>query len=113
MNSIDPETATWYYLKVGYYPQFKLGVKDLDWDARFTLLRDLYDRKDDDKWELRSDDPIADMMAYVAKNGYFTFFVRGIDVFPDGAFRMSSGVCRSLGEWGAVTGMEDGWNDAL
>ena len=62
--------TTWYYLRESYFPQFLEGVTKLPWDERFALLRELYDADGEDlPWEIRSEDPVADMMGWVAKKG--------------------------------------------
>ena len=60
---------TWYYLRESYYPQFKEGVTKMPWDERFSVLRELYDAKEELPWEIRTEDPVADMMNWVAKKG--------------------------------------------
>lgn len=96
--------TTWYYLRESYFPQFLEGVTKLPWDERFALLRELYDADGEDlPWEIRSDDPVADMMGWVAKKGtegYFTFFCKGITVQPNGAFKLHRNISKCLGKCG-------------
>lgn len=97
------EDATWCYLREEYYPQFRNNVVQLSWDVRFKLLRELYDAEGDLPWEIRSSDPVADMMNWVAKKGdeaYFTFFCKGTQVNKDGGFRLHRNISRCLGERG-------------
>ena len=78
------EDETWCYLREEYYPQFRNNVVQLPWDVRFKLLRELYDAEGDLPWEIRSSDPVADMMNWVAKKGdeaYFTFFCKW-NIYP-------------------------------
>jgi hypothetical protein len=37
-------------------------------------------------WEERSENPIQDMMEYVARKEYFHFFCMGFTVFEDGRY---------------------------
>ena len=100
---------TWYYLRESYYPQFKAGVTKMPWDVRFTILRELYDAKDELPWEVRTEDPVADMMNWVAKKGdeaYFTFFCNGVTVNSDGSFKLHKNISQALGRNG-LTSVED------
>jgi DNA-directed RNA polymerase subunit H (RpoH/RPB5) len=97
---------TWYYLRESYYPQFKEGVTKMPWDERFNLLRELYDAKDELPWEVRTEDPVADMMNWVAKKGdeaYFTFFCNGVVVNSDGSFKLHKNISHALGRNGLTS----------
>jgi hypothetical protein len=61
-------------------------VVDLPWSDRYETLKIIYDYGNKVSWEVRSKNPIEDMMAYVATKGYFKFFCAGIQVMSDGSF---------------------------
>ena len=78
--------TTWLMLRLCHYPQFVEGVVDMPWSERYETLRTVYDHGNEVGWEVRSERPIEDMMAYVAEKGYFKFFCAGVVVRPDGSF---------------------------
>ena len=78
--------TTWLMLRVCHYPQFVEGVVDLAWSERYETLKIIYDHGHEISWEIRSERPVEDMMAYVASKGYFKFFCAGIEVRHDGSF---------------------------
>jgi len=98
---------TWYYLRISYFPQFMAGVMRIDWPERFEILKELYDNDPEDiPWEIRSDDPMADMMRWVGSKGesaYFTFFVKGTTVNEDGSFKLHPNISKCLGVFGIGT----------
>lgn len=113
MSSIrHPEDLTWSYLRDFYYPRFRNGVAMMTWEQRYPIMRTLYDHGSEDPWEERSRDPIADMMDWVARKGYWTFFSRGVIVRPDGSFTVHPIISRLLGRNGALGPIEDPvWDD--
>ncbi len=78
--------TTWLMLRVCHYPQFVEGVVELAWPERYETLKTIYDHGHEVAWEVRSERPVEDMMAYVAAKGYFKFFCAGVTVREDGAF---------------------------
>ena len=74
---------------------------------RFEILKELYDNDPEDiPWEIRSDDPMADMMRWVGSKGesaYFTFFVKGTTVNEDGSFKLHPNISKCLGVFGIGT----------
>jgi len=62
-------------------------VKGLEWDERYVFLKAIYDdRNPDSLWEERSENPIQDMIEYVARKDYLHFFCMGFTVFEDGRY---------------------------
>ena len=86
MNKQTEMDTTWLMLRIYYYPQFVEGVVELPWSERYETLRTIYNQGNNTAWEVRSERPIEDMMAYVAEKGYFKFFCAGTTVGHDGSF---------------------------
>lgn len=108
-----PEDLTWSYLRDFYYPRFRISITHIEWEQRYDLLKTLYDNRPDDHWEGRTRDPVADMMSWVGRKGYWTFFSRGVTVRPDGSFTVHPIISRLLGRNGAL-GPSEGhvWDDS-
>jgi hypothetical protein len=86
MNKAD---STWAFLRGYYFPKFLIVIKSLPWDERYEWLKAIYnDKHPDAHWEERSDDPVRDMMEYVARKDYFHFFCMGATVEDSGAYRI-------------------------
>jgi len=102
-----PADLTWSYLRDFYYPRFRNSVGLIHWDQRYPLLRRLYDHGSESDWEERSSDPVADMMDWVARKGYWVFFQFGVDVNEDGSFTVHPIISRMLGRRGALGPEED------
>ncbi len=84
MNKAD---VSWSFITGYYYPKFLTVLKRMEWDERYTFLREMYDDKHPDTvWEERSDEPIKDMMDYVARKDYLHFFCMGFTVNDDGYY---------------------------
>jgi hypothetical protein len=107
-----PEDYTWSYLRDFYYPRFRIGITQIPWEQRYDLLKTLYDNQSDDHWEGRTIDPIADMMSWAGRRGYWTFFSRGVTVRPDGSFTVHPIISRLLGRNGALGPSEGFVGDA-
>ena len=102
-----PEDLTWSYLRDFYYPRFRNSVTHIAWEHRYPILKTLYDHGSEKSWEERSGDPIADMMGWAARKGYWAFFSRGVTVSPDGSFTVHPHISRLLGRNGALGPIED------
>ena len=107
MSVRHPDDLTWSYLRDFYYPRFRNSVTHLPWEYRYPILKTLYDHGSEIHWEERSGDPIADMMNWAARKGYWTFFARGVNVSPDGSFTVHRHISRLLGRNGALGPIED------
>ena len=84
---MNKDDFSWAFIHGYYYPKFLIMVKAMDWDERYDFLTALYNDKHPDAiWEERSDEPIRDLMEYVAKKDYFHFFCMGFTVFEDGRY---------------------------
>ncbi len=72
----------------GYYDRkFLRVIKQLEWDERYSFLTTLYnDKHPDEIWEERSEEPIKDMMEYVARKDYLHFFCMGFSVDETGHY---------------------------
>ena len=104
----NPQDLAWGYLREFYYPRFRNSIGLIPWEKRYGILKDLYDnREEDTRWEERSGDPIRDMMEWVGRKGYWTFFLRGVDVMPDGSFKVHIYISQLLGRLGALGNNED------
>ena len=86
MNKSD---LSWSFLTGYYYPKFRVVIKNMEWDERYEFLKALYDDKHKEAlWEERSDEPIKDMMEYVARKDYFHFFCMAFTVQEDGWYQV-------------------------
>ncbi len=84
MNMSD---LSWAYLTTYYFPKFKVVLRNMEWDERYTFLCEIYnDRHPDNHWEERSAEPIKDMIEYVARKDYFHFFCMGFTVADTGHY---------------------------
>ena len=84
MNSED---FSWSFIQGYYYPKFLIMIKKMAWDERYEFLRAIYnDKNPETLWEERSEEPIKDMMDYVARKDYLHFFYMGFTVFNDGKY---------------------------
>ncbi|MBP98552.1 hypothetical protein CMK18_21590 [Candidatus Poribacteria bacterium] len=78
---------SWAFITGYYYPKFLRVIKHLEWDERYSFLTTLYnDKHPDEIWEERSDEPIKDMMEYVARKDYLHFFCMGFSVDETGHY---------------------------
>jgi len=78
---------SWAFITGYYYPKFLRVIKQLEWDERYSFLTTLYnDKHPDEIWEERSDEPIKDMMEYVARKDYLHFFCMGFSVDETGHY---------------------------
>ena len=89
------EAHTWAYLRAYYYPRFVEGITKLSWDIRFQVLSEIHG-----SWSPIPPDPVGAMMEYVAEHSYFKFFVHGVEVQPDGYFRLHRLISVNLGRVG-------------
>ena len=80
---------------MAYYPRFLTRITTLPWDERFDVLREIHG-----EWELRSEEPIEDMMDYVFTHGYFGIFSRGVTIHEDGSFKIHPLISKNLGKTG-------------
>lgn len=81
------EDLSWAFIHGYYFPKFLMFVKGLEWDERYVFLKAIYDdRNPDSLWEERSENPIQDMIEYVARKDYLHFFCMGFTVFEDGRY---------------------------
>ncbi len=84
MNKAD---TSWAFITGYYYPKFLTVLKKMEWDERYQFLTSLYNDKHPEKlWEERSDEPIKDMMEYVARKDYLHFFCMGFTVLESGHY---------------------------
>ncbi len=78
---------SWAFITGYYYPKFLRVIKQLEWDERYSFLTTLYnDKHPDEIWEERSEEPIKDMMEYVARKDYLHFFCMGFSVEETGHY---------------------------
>ncbi len=78
---------SWAFITGYYYPKFLRVIKQLEWDERYSFLTTLYnDKHPDEIWEERSEEPIKDMMEYVARKDYLHFFCMGFSVDETGHY---------------------------
>jgi hypothetical protein len=78
---VNKEDASWAFLRGYYFPKFLIVIKSLEWDERYEWLKAIYnDKYPEAHWEERSEDPIRDMMEYVARKDYFHFFCMAVSV---------------------------------
>ena len=78
---------SWAFITGYYYPKFLRVIKELEWDERYSFLTTLYnDKHPDEIWEERSEEPIKDMMEYVARKDYLHFFCMGFSVDETGHY---------------------------
>jgi len=109
----SPEDLAWGYLREFYYPRFRNSIGLIPWERRYEILKDLYDNREaSPRWEERSGDPIRDMMEWVGRKGYWTFFLRGVDVRSDGSFKVHIYISQLLGRLGAL-GNNESPNDEV
>lgn len=105
--SEDIQEMTWDYLRRSYFPQFMAGIMRLEWPERFLILQELYNSDESDPpWEIRSNDPMIDMMTWIGEKGadaYFQFFIKGTTVNEDGSFTIHPNISRCLGRFGIGT----------
>ncbi len=86
---MNKEDASWAFLRGYYFPKFLIVIKSLQWDERYEWLKSIYnDKHSENPWEERSEDPIKDMMEFVAKKDYFHFFCMAVTVQEDGSYRI-------------------------
>lgn len=84
---MNKEALSWSFITSYYYSKFLMAVKSMAWDERYLFLKEMYDAKyPDNKWEERSQDPVTDMMEYVARKDYLHFFCMGFTVCEDGYY---------------------------
>ncbi len=84
---MSKDDLSWSFITAYYYPKFLIVVKEMEWDERYNFLKALYDDKqNENEWEERSDEPIKDMIDYVARKGYLHFFCMGFTVCEDGYY---------------------------
>ena len=95
MSESKQELETWAYLRAAYYPRFVEGITQLPWYLRFDVLAEIYG-----SWEPRAEDPVETMMEYIFDKGYFKFFVKGVEVFEDGSFKLHKLISANLGSVG-------------
>lgn len=78
---------SWAFITGYYYPKFLIVIKQLEWDERYLFLTTLYnDKHPDEIWQERSEEPIKDMMEYVARKDYLHFFCMGFSVEETGHY---------------------------
>ena len=83
----NKEALSWSFITGYYYPKFKVVIGKMELYERYSFLRTLYDDKHPHNlWEERSNEPIKDMMAYVARKDYLHFFVMGFSVEEGGHY---------------------------
>ena len=83
----NPADLSWAFIQGYYYPKFLTVVKQMEWDERYQFLKTIYnDKKPNETWEERSEEPIQDMMEYVARKDYFHFFCMAFTVQEDGYY---------------------------
>jgi|TARA_R110001592_G_scaffold101405_2_gene287040 hypothetical protein len=86
---MNPNDLSWAFITGYYYPKFLVVAKGMEWDERYNFLRTLYDDKHkENMWEERSENPISDMMEYVARKDYLHFFCMGFTVGEDGHYQV-------------------------
>ncbi len=84
---MNKEALSWSFITSYYYSKFLMAVKSMAWDERYLFLKEMYDAKyPENKWEERSQDPVTDMMEYVARKDYLHFFCMGFTVDEDGYY---------------------------
>ena len=84
MNRAD---LSWSFITGYYYPKFLVVLNSIEWDERYRFLRAMYDDKHPEAiWEERSEEPIKDMMEYVARKDYLHFFCMGFTVNEEGYY---------------------------
>ena len=78
---------SWSFITGYYYPKFRVAIQNMEWDERYEFLKALYDDKHKEAlWEERSEEPISDMMEYVARKDYLHFFYMGFTVRETGHY---------------------------
>ena len=78
---------SWAFITGYYYPKFLIVIKQLEWDERYLFLTTLYnDKHPDEIWQERSEEPIKDMMEYVARKDYLHFFCMCFSVEETGHY---------------------------
>ena len=91
--SEDIQEMTWDYLRRSYFPQFMAGIMRLEWPERFLILQELYNSDESDPpWEIRSNDPMIDMMTWIGE--------KGADAYNKGVFAATLLEFRPLAEQG-------------
>ena len=86
---MNPNDLSWAFITGYYYPKFLVVAKGMEWDERYNFLRTLYDDKHkENMWEERSENPISNMMEYVARKDYLHFFCMGFTVGEDGHYQV-------------------------
>jgi len=94
MNKAD---LSWSFITGYYYPKFLTVLKGMEWDERYNFLKELYDDKNPATlWEERSEEPIKDMMEYVARKDYLHFFCMGFTVCEDGYYTVHEKVREAM-----------------
>jgi hypothetical protein len=89
VGQVNKADSTWAFLRGYYFPKFLIVIKSLEWDERYEWLKAIYnDRHPEALWEERSDDPVRDMMEYVARKDYFHFFCMAVTVEETGEYRL-------------------------
>jgi len=97
---MDKEALSWSFITGYYYPKFLSVIRKMEWDERYTFLKTLYDDKYPEKvWEERSDQPIKDMMEYVARKDYFHFFVMGFSVKESGHYTVHKTIREAMAQF--------------
>jgi hypothetical protein len=85
----NPADLSWAFIQGYYYPKFLIVVKQMEWDERYQFLKTIYnDKKPNETWEERSEEPIQDMMEYVARKDYLHFFYMGFTVMETGHYTL-------------------------